>query len=275
MPSFIVNDTSQLLQVDMTGSVGRNGTNNVPDVRLVQQMLNVASSSDVGVLKVDGLVGPRTIGAIEAFQKETLGFSDGRVDVGGRTIQALVRALQSLTNAPSIEGVRSPRNDVAVSLSDSGSRLFGFRRPSSWKLTSTEGFSGGIGPASVANGSLFVEEDREPFGRLRLDFSAVGFGLSVLPFGIEQASRDLPTRLAGRVFMGSLFFKDNLSKEDFLGGIQIVSASANTGMGAASNITSVGWGPKGGKASADIVGDVAGTPNAGISLLFGTVHAVF
>jgi hypothetical protein len=72
------------------GSVGRNGTNAPDDVMVVQRLL-LEHGYDPG--PIDGLVGVRTIGAIEAFQR-SLGFTnpDGRVDPGGRTFTALVGA---------------------------------------------------------------------------------------------------------------------------------------------------------------------------------------
>lgn len=73
-------------------SVGRGGANSNPeDNRLVQQLLNQKIGSIIGFLSVDGSVGPKTIAAIEYFQKNRMGITnpDGRVDVGGRTIKAL------------------------------------------------------------------------------------------------------------------------------------------------------------------------------------------
>lgn len=63
------------------GSVGRKGKNAPGDVRAVQQALGIA---------IDGECGPRTIEAIEAFQRH-LGATkpDGRVDAGGATERAL------------------------------------------------------------------------------------------------------------------------------------------------------------------------------------------
>ncbi len=69
----------------LSGSVGRGGKNQKDDVTSVQQLLNAAGAK----LTVDGLCGPKTIGAISAFQKKTFGQADGRVDPGARTWQAL------------------------------------------------------------------------------------------------------------------------------------------------------------------------------------------
>ena len=80
----------------MTGSiraaVGQGGRNDRDDVRTVQTLLNDVAPSSGGPtpkLAVDGLIGPKTISAISKFQQQRLGFADGRVDPGGRTIGEL------------------------------------------------------------------------------------------------------------------------------------------------------------------------------------------
>lgn len=75
----------------ITASVGRSGINNPGDVRIVQTLLNQqVQSLGLKPLVVDGAVGPKTISAIEAFQRR-IGFAlpDGKVDPGGRTFKAL------------------------------------------------------------------------------------------------------------------------------------------------------------------------------------------
>jgi len=82
--------------VDIRGSVGNGGVNFRDDVQTVQTLLNRHAPSVNGLnrLVVDGLVGPKTIGAIQVFQKAVvkMAFADGRVDVGKGTWQALVKA---------------------------------------------------------------------------------------------------------------------------------------------------------------------------------------
>src|SRR5262249_54277832 len=62
----------------ISAPVGRGGKNNSQDVVTVQNALNAKAKAG---LKVDGKCGPKTIGAIEAFQK-TIGMTrpDGRID---------------------------------------------------------------------------------------------------------------------------------------------------------------------------------------------------
>jgi len=72
-------------------SVGRGGVNRPEDVRIVQELLNKQTRPPMQLLQVDGMAGPKTIAAIEAFQRNTLSLlhPDGRVDPNGRTLIAL------------------------------------------------------------------------------------------------------------------------------------------------------------------------------------------
>jgi hypothetical protein len=77
----------------ITSGVGRGGRNFPPaDVMTVQYLLNCVPAGQGGPspeLVVDGAVGPKTIAAIEKFQRALGGFCDGRVDPGGNTLRAL------------------------------------------------------------------------------------------------------------------------------------------------------------------------------------------
>ncbi|MEA2696245.1 MAG: hypothetical protein QOI66_516 [Myxococcales bacterium] len=75
----------------LANSVGRGGVNGSPDTRLVQRLLNDARGlASLPLLRVDGIAGPKTIAAIELYQK-TKGLTvDGRADVTGRTIKQLM-----------------------------------------------------------------------------------------------------------------------------------------------------------------------------------------
>lgn len=73
-------------------SVGPGGQNSPVEVKIVQHLLNDwLSRNAVPMLKVDGRVGPKTIGAISEFQKRNrLAIVDGRVNPNGPTIKKLV-----------------------------------------------------------------------------------------------------------------------------------------------------------------------------------------
>src|SRR3546814_14425324 len=79
----------------ISASVGDGGANRNSDIRTIQEMLNRVPPSWGGpapALAVDGLIGPKTIGAIRNFQQIQLGTifnPDGRVDPGRRTIGRL------------------------------------------------------------------------------------------------------------------------------------------------------------------------------------------
>jgi peptidoglycan hydrolase-like protein with peptidoglycan-binding domain len=72
-------------------SVGANGDNREPDVRVVQRLLNRQDLSPLTALGEDGRAGSRTVEAIRHFQGRKLGMQspDGRVDPDGRTFRAL------------------------------------------------------------------------------------------------------------------------------------------------------------------------------------------
>lgn len=87
----------------ITGSVGRKGRNLRADVLLVQRLINVAFKTPFVALRVDGLVGSKTIYAIEYFQRHVVHFHrpDGLIEVNGKTWQSLKRYSLTPAVAPS------------------------------------------------------------------------------------------------------------------------------------------------------------------------------
>lgn len=77
----------------IAGAVGRGGRNFPPvDVMTVQYLLNCVPAGQGGPspeLAVDGAAGPKTIAAIEKYQRSLGVIPDGRVDPGGKTLRAL------------------------------------------------------------------------------------------------------------------------------------------------------------------------------------------
>ncbi len=74
------------------GSVGKSGVNGSQSVLIVQYLLNcvpAANGGPVPELVVDGIAGPKTIAAIERFQKAHFSSADGKVDAKGNTLKAL------------------------------------------------------------------------------------------------------------------------------------------------------------------------------------------
>ncbi len=78
----------------ITGSVGSGGVNKSEDVWNIQYGLDQVPPIDGGPnppLKIDGLCGPKTIGAIRDFQVKHFGWGgcDGRIDPGRQTLAKL------------------------------------------------------------------------------------------------------------------------------------------------------------------------------------------
>lgn len=77
--------------ITIRGSVGRGGNNNPGQVRIIQELLNRHRPVPLAQLATDDRIGPKTIAAIEEFQKRVVKMPrpDGRVDPGGGTLRAL------------------------------------------------------------------------------------------------------------------------------------------------------------------------------------------
>jgi murein DD-endopeptidase MepM/ murein hydrolase activator NlpD len=136
----------------LQASVGRGGINRFDDSLVVQTLINECLFLLRGVapLSLDGRVGPRTVDAIDEFQKQVVRLSnpDGRVDPSGRTLRTLNTHRRPLsTNAPVVHAGRPtgyrgggpPRSPVGTGLTfpldfrpaqsyKNGGREFGARR---------------------------------------------------------------------------------------------------------------------------------------------------
>jgi hypothetical protein len=76
-------DDGLVFPISINEAVGLSAPNNGDDVKTIQQALNRFPESMGGPtakLKVDGIVGRFTLGAIEKFQRRQLGFTDSRID---------------------------------------------------------------------------------------------------------------------------------------------------------------------------------------------------
>lgn len=77
----------------ISGSVGRGGLNRRQDVIIIQTLINhnIHLLAPLHPLQIDGVIGPRTIAAIEKFQRQVLHMQrpDGRVDPLGQTLRKL------------------------------------------------------------------------------------------------------------------------------------------------------------------------------------------
>ena len=87
----------------ISGSVGAGGANKSADVKIVQQLLNMAGALTGGVrLAVDGMAGPLTNGAIRTCQKNSKLTVDGRIDPHGPTLARLNALFGGNSNATPI-----------------------------------------------------------------------------------------------------------------------------------------------------------------------------
>jgi hypothetical protein len=92
----------------ISASVGIGGTNTMPDVRVVQDLLNRVSSAH---LSVDGTCGPQTQNAIRQYQSHLQGRPDGRIDPDGVTLRrlneaAILQHSKSSTTGGPVNGLR-------------------------------------------------------------------------------------------------------------------------------------------------------------------------
>jgi peptidoglycan hydrolase-like protein with peptidoglycan-binding domain len=80
-------------------SVGKKGRNIRKQVRYVQALLNVwLEKTKHAALKLDAIAGPKTIAAVEEFQRaKQIRPLDGRVDPNGRTIRKLEEQIAPLS----------------------------------------------------------------------------------------------------------------------------------------------------------------------------------
>lgn len=84
--------------MSISKSVGSGGSNLEMDVFYVQALLNYwRSKNGRAEIKVDGITGPKTIRAIEDFQRIKTGWVDGRVDANGRSIGVLEAEFEPFT----------------------------------------------------------------------------------------------------------------------------------------------------------------------------------
>jgi len=117
LPLVLNDDLGHHVQITMQASVGRDASNLLADVILVQSMLN-GLPQDLGgpcpKLTVDGEVGPRTIAAIVRLQRATRQRTvNGRIDAHGATLIALGQLLNSHGLIPcGIQGIGAPDDKV-------------------------------------------------------------------------------------------------------------------------------------------------------------------
>jgi peptidoglycan hydrolase-like protein with peptidoglycan-binding domain len=147
IPTLFPRIPSDPRTLQLSGSVGRSGRNVRADVTAVQSILNATrpfAAPQTTALTVDGLVGPKTIGAIERFQYWNRSAVDGRMDPRGPAILSAVSLLEERRAMPApMPGLeQASSRDVAAftnagALAQSAANTLA---PTSGQVTHSNGF---------------------------------------------------------------------------------------------------------------------------------------
>lgn len=89
----------------LAAAVGRGAVNARPDVTAVQVLLNLNGAQPP--LAMDGRIGPNTIRAIEAFQRDKLGqrLQSGIIEPGSETLEVLRRGMPAVLSPTKLCGI--------------------------------------------------------------------------------------------------------------------------------------------------------------------------
>lgn len=97
----------------ISSSVGKSGKNKPEDTQIVQELLNdFAKTCGFKKLDVDGLIGPKTLAAVAAFQKKAVGMArpDSRIDPGGKSFEVLAKGAKK-AEAEAKKAERAQKSD--------------------------------------------------------------------------------------------------------------------------------------------------------------------
>ncbi len=195
------------VQLNMQGPVGHGGLNAPEDVKAIQMMLNAAPQRLMGLqptLKVDGMAGTHTLGAIQRYQKAAkLKVVDSRIDPCGATIRSLGSTLIGINQFPSALPIATapdgkfqslirpaPPPDVLMNphramqaVGDSPAERHWPGQSSGWRIASVARVSTGI-YVGMTVFSLNLER-RSDQSKVTLVFSGAAVGLTMSPFTLE------------------------------------------------------------------------------------------
>jgi peptidoglycan hydrolase-like protein with peptidoglycan-binding domain len=231
LPLVINDDIERLVQVNMSGSVGVGGKNIRDDVVLVQSLLNLVGPQEGGPstkLKVDGISGPLTAGAISRYQKAHKLVADGRIDVCGPTIRVLAPSLHNRGQLPlGLNGIGRPNDEIVRALTTSAyppplssraekhpSSAFALKGKASdetkvaesslispqayvgstgWDFVSSSGADASGWIIGVGFVNIYMKNDREPGVVYRFTWAGSGVGLSLARAGFDFSTADFPS----------------------------------------------------------------------------------
>ncbi len=292
MIPFVLNDDlTRLVQINMSGSVGKGGKNLAADVKLVQSMLNNAPLQDGGPpapLKADGLAGPLTIGAITRFQRASrLAIADGRIDPGRSTITALGRLLNQRGRIPqNVAGIGAPDDRVVRALTGVSNAPRGVRGnlaanngfrplgPTDWQFATSSSLGVGVDIFGVTAMRFHMVKDSRPGFTRIFPYGGFGVGLSAMPVTLDISFADMPS-FGLRVRQGPFGGANPMPEDDFTGPCTVLSIGASVGVGFAGTLCLFGAaGPilATANAIAAIAGMEVGLPGASITGFFGITN---
>lgn len=127
--------------MNITQSVGKSGVNLKDDVLVVQALLNRSILPPSVLLSVDGIVGIKTIRAIENFQRATVGIKqpDGLIEPGKKTWASLGRlASASSSQTPQKQPQAQPAKPTPTEIQDGQQIAWGAKVSKAFKLKAIE-----------------------------------------------------------------------------------------------------------------------------------------
>jgi hypothetical protein len=252
LPLVIGGKRNFLKQIHLSYAVGQGGRNIPSDVILVQHLLNAAPERIGGTyrsLKVDGLVGPRTIEAITKFQRyANCRVVDGRIDPHGVTIQALGEKLNGMSLLPmGVRGIGPVDPIIQNAFLGIGTTSSMPSKPTiknfnaapltydkllytDWKYITNQSITVSVLFGGATTIIFHLENDRY-VGRLihRFEFKGLGVGISKgLLVGLDASFTEYKS-MGSRLFRGP-FGSNPLPEEDLERSCTIFSAGVGTGI---------------------------------------------
>lgn len=242
----------------LTGAVGRRpAPNRQADQEMVTDLLLRVPDEDGGASSLPGAgPGPNAsfelINAITKFQSVMASrglmsrtFVDGRVDTFGKTIKLLERFAQNRRGGGGgglIIPIDPPAPVPPAPPAKKGPGFLGslFQkmqpRPTNLQITGSAGVSVSILEFGQVSGSLDITNLNNPGSLVRVGFAGGGLSLGPLPFGVEIAPSDLPSR-GSRIQAGPRTVGTTLEVNDLLGFALLIGISASAGTPVGGNST--------------------------------------
>jgi len=188
--------------MDIEKSVGRGGVNKKGDVALIQLLINLAARSDTGQLTVDGGAGPRTVEAIEAFQRGVLNMQspDGRVDPYGATWRALLNASPAIAERirlPIAVGARMAESDYQRAATSLACEVAAIKAVAAVESAGDGFFTSGR-PKILFEAHVFSKRTHHKYDKAFPDISSAKWNRSLYKGGEKEYDRLLKAMIVDR-----------------------------------------------------------------------------